>query len=233
MIFRFCPANRAFLQKGRPKVDFTFKEVASIARILQDRVPLLPDETVSCDAIYAVSEAPDNMYTIFLRVARRYYSSVNPIPIAIAGWDHDRFGYPGCHAYRQHLEYAGVRPESIVAIPPVDLEEGNTRTEALAFAKYAREVGWQSVAVIAPTVHQPRAFLTLLKAVLEADLKIRLYNVIAPQPWSAIVTHSQGTTKGPMDELLEGEMKRIRAYNQNGHVALGEEVLQYLRWRDR
>jgi len=63
-------------------------------------------------------------------------------------------------------------------------------------------------------------------------LKIRLYNVVAPQPWGATVTHSQGIVKGRIDTLLEGEMKRIREYANNGHVALGDEVLEYFRWRD-
>jgi hypothetical protein len=202
---------------------FDIKEVSSIARALQDA------SMDSYDAIYVVAEALDNACATLVDAYELYSAG---IPIAIAGWDTNKFGYPGYRAYRQGLVELGVCEEDIVVIPPVDLEHGNTHTEALAFAKYVGEVGWKSVAIVAPTVHQPRAFLTMLAAILEAKLEVRLYNIIASQPWNTSVTHSQGKVSGTMEELLEGEMKRIRDYSNNGHVALGEEVFRYLRWRD-
>jgi len=140
-------------------VDFTFKEVASMVRALQDSSPE-GEHGFGHDAIYAVSEAPDSAHATLYAASGLYKRGT---PVAIAGWDTDKFGYPGCRAYRSMLRGLWVADLDIVEIPPVDFEHGNTRTEALAFAKYAREAGWRSVAVVAPTVHQPRAFLTILK----------------------------------------------------------------------
>lgn len=214
---------------------FSVMEVASIVRVLQDTIRTNAGVRIGCDAVYAVAEAPDNAF-MTLVTARELHKPISGsdirIPVAIAGWDTDKFGYPGYRSYRQGLIDLGIHEEDIIVIPPLDLEHGNTRTEALAFAKYAHEAGWKSVAVVAPTVHQPRAFLTILKAVLEKNLKICLHNVIAPQSWNRTVTHNQGVVSGRMDELLEGEISRILAYSINGHVALGKEVFEYLRWRD-
>ncbi|MBI4101483.1 MAG: YdcF family protein [Candidatus Nealsonbacteria bacterium] len=78
----------------------------------------------------------------------------------------------------------------------------------------ARERSWKKIILIASAFHQPRAFLTFLKAMEEAELKIQIFNAPAPGlPWFQ---------KTPLNktrfELLEEEFEKIEKYYQQGHL---------------
>lgn len=212
--------------------DFSFVETAAMIRVVLDNQPL-----ERLDAIYVMAEAPDNVPVTLKAVAQEFIiikRKHDEAPrVLVMGWDTGKFGYPGFTRYKNGLLEVGIEPELITVVPALSAAE-NTRTEALSLAAYLRDAGFERVLVVAPTVHQPRAFLTILAACLEEGIgrSVRLYNRVAGQPWNQYVTHQQGKNAGTMHKLLDDETRRIRAYHANGHVALGKEVFEYMDWRD-
>jgi hypothetical protein len=168
---------------------FSVIETASIVRVLSD---IIPDAVLKrADCVYAFAEDPDHVNDTVSKAVDIYRRTDKGI-LAVAGWDHDRFGYPGASAYREVAE--SLLKESdfrFEPVPPVDHAFGNTRTESLALAEHIARKGWHDVIIVAPIVHQPRAFLTAVHAVLELGVNARLYNAIAPGVWSKTVEHNQ------------------------------------------
>ncbi len=115
----------------------------------------------------------------------------------------------------------GVAPMAVYA----DNEAMNTREQAVNFVAHAVEKGWKRALLVASPYHMPRAFLTVLKAIVEAGATkdLHIIPVTAAQAlwWSC----PDGMTETRLD-LYSMEMGKIKEYRK--HVASWGEGLDYL-----
>jgi hypothetical protein len=118
----------------------------------------------------------------------------------------------------------GISPQRII----LEEKSTNTREQALEVMKLVREKNWQRIILVASHFHQPRAYLTFLKAMSELNLKIRIFNAPARNvPWFG------KTPVGPRIKLMQDDFEKIGTYRKRGHVATIEEAIQYQRWKER
>lgn len=95
--------------------------------------------------------------------------------------------------------------------------------------KLVRAKGWKKIILIASAFHQPRAFLTFLRAMKDAKLKIQIFNAPAPGlPW--FEKTPLGKTRF---ELLEEEFGKIEKYYKEGHLVSIQEAIDYQRWKEK
>lgn len=150
------------------------------------------------------------------------------------------FGYEGfCHSARRLREF-GLKD----AVPVIKFAVGgnvNTGSEAQKLAEYARSIagggpGSGDIAIIAPSFHIVRAFMTTVTALKRnGDIPVRVYAVPGvPLPWKEEAAHSQGTLKKKRAELLASELQRLEKYRapEFGGMLSAREILNYLDWRD-
>ncbi len=143
-------------------------------------------------------------------------------------------GYPGAKAYAEDLARLDVLPEQILSVPPPDAEIMHTTNESQALLRFAEQKRFTRLHIVASPLHQLRAFISSVSAVLKAKAPIALYSIAGiPLPWLDVVLHSQGKTQGSREDLVSGELERIARYRAFGDLASDDEVWSYLGRRDR
>lgn len=121
------------------------------------------------------------------------------------------------------LYKAGIPKEKVV----LETSSQNTREQGVEIMKMAQERGWKKIILVASHYHQPRAFLTFLKAMQDADLKICVYNSPARDLlWFTKVVDNN------RKEMFEGELKKIEEYGAKGHVASIRDAFKYQEWKE-
>ncbi len=141
-------------------------------------------------------------------------------------------GYPGYDVWEKKLyaAYRLCRGNVVRIYAPGNV---NTRTEATALVRYMK--GRQGdVAVIAPSFHLVRVFMTMVAELQKYHPELRVYPIAADGPWLERVRHSQGVVEDTRAGLLIGELQRIDRYRlpEYGGMPSPAEVLEYLDWRD-
>ena len=122
-----------------------------------------------------------------------------------------------------HLIQAGV-PEGAIIVERASL---HTRAQGEEVMKLAKEREWKSVIIVASHYHQYRAYLTFLRAMQDAEMRIAIYNAPARAlPW--FIQDAQGRRI----DLLEGEFERIEKYFSEGHIASYEDALEHQEWKE-
>lgn len=143
-----------------------------------------------------------------------------------------RSGYPGFVAWRDHLLAGGFNPHRIHAVPMADDQPLNSRTESISLMEYCRAEDVQTLEVIAPPFHLPRAFMTAVTVALEMQLELEIHSRAGKAyPWNQTATHSQGTLETTRAGLIHTELERIRTYQAQGDLAPTETVMDYLNRR--
>ncbi len=197
-----------------------------ITRILEDIVP--PRKV---DAAYLFGETADNEESV-LKAGVFLYRSGLAKKITLCGTPKGH-GYPGVKSWIRKLVEAGVPKKAISAILPVKDFPPSTHAEAFALTRYARARDWKNVYIVAPPLHQLRAFITSVSAVFKEKSRLKLYSFPGlPQNWEEHVVHSQGIQKGTRSELLAKELEKIEKYYRKGSLVSAKEVLKYLDKRD-
>lgn len=197
-----------------------------ITRVLCDTAPNGP-----VDVAYLFGETKDNQESV-LRAGALLYLTGPAEKIAICGLKKSH-GYPGAESWWEKLISLGVPEEDIYEISPAKDFPPSTHAEALGLARYAKSKNWKSVYVVAPPLHQLRAFVTTVTETLQEYPKLLIYSFPGmPQNWEEYIVHSQGIQKGTRSELLTEELKKIEKYYKKGDLVSAEEVLRYLDWRD-
>ena len=136
--------------------------------------------------------------------------------------DYDYGSYPFAEVLPRMLE-AGVPEEDIIH----EDKSLNTREQAVEVVRMAQERGWKKLILVASHEHQYRAYLTLLREVLDSKSGITLYNAPARNlDW--FVDKGWGTRF----ERLEAEILRIEKYTEMGHLANAQEVIDYQKWKE-
>ena len=136
--------------------------------------------------------------------------------------DYDYGSYPFAEVLPRMLE-AGVPEEDIIH----EDKSLNTREQAVEVVRMAQERGWKKLILVASHEHQYRAYLTVLREVLDSKSGITLYNAPARNlDW--FVDKGWGTRF----ERLEAEILRIEKYTELGHLANAQEVIDYQKWKE-
>lgn len=200
-------------------------EVACLIRILADKRP----NSEKVEAIYLFHQTKYNAPSS-IQAARGLYEDLKhkrngqTVPIAVAGWETSICG-PG---YKDWQEWLKV--EQTIVIPPIDSINTNTFTESKALARAAALAGWQNIIVIAPPFHLPRAFITLI-SVLESPIRVYTHPGEVLE-WNVPSVHSQGVEQGTWMSFAEGEIGKIRKYQEKGDLWPFPKVVEYLNDRD-
>jgi uncharacterized SAM-binding protein YcdF (DUF218 family) len=123
----------------------------------------------------------------------------------------------------EELYKNGITKEKVI----IEETSQNTHEQGIEIMKMVKEKNWKRIILVASHYHQPRAFLTFLKAMQEAGMKIEIYNSPARDlPWFTKVVENN------RKQLFEGEMQKIEEYSKKGHVAPIGESLDYQEWKE-
>jgi hypothetical protein len=190
------------------------------------------DPEIEAEGAYLFGQTADNQLSVFetgVNLVRQRQARQVLIPDSAP-----RCGYPGFRAWHQALSVSGLGEADVVGIPIAPCSSMNTLTEAEALVRYAMANGMARVFVVATPFHQLRAFITIVSVVLREFPELRVYNRVGTAlPWDQTVLHSQGVLQCTRSELIQSELARIERYRRKGDLVPEDQVLSYLRWRDR
>lgn len=184
------------------------------------------------EAAYLFGETRDNQSSV-LKAAVFLYGLGPVKKLGLCGLS-EGHGYPGFENWRDELVEMGVKKEGIFSVPPSDKFPPSTDAEAWGLINYAKSNGWKNIFVIAPPLHQLRAFVSTVSAVIKSKSNLMVYSFPGiPQSWEEHITHSQGILKGTRSELLGDELAKIEKYYKNGDLVSAADVLEYMDERDK
>lgn len=111
----------------------------------------------------------------------------------------------------------------------LEINSKNTYEQGLEVLKIAKKKNWKKIILVASHFHQPRAYLTFLKAMEDLKLKIRIFN----SPTDDLFWFEKTASGMTRMQLLEEEIKKIEEYTQKGHIMKIEEALKYQIWKEK
>jgi uncharacterized SAM-binding protein YcdF (DUF218 family) len=131
--------------------------------------------------------------------------------IIASGGKHDPPRWMGATEVQREMYAKGVQPGRIT----VEGDSQNTREQAMNVVAIAKAMGYTKLILVASNYHAPRAFLTFLHALVEADLSdtVRLMSAPARASWLS-APDGMHTTRWT---LRENEMQKIEDYR--AHVS--------------
>jgi len=108
----------------------------------------------------------------------------------------------------------------------------NTWDQSTWVARVVRQRNIKSLTITAPAYHLPRAYLTLLRALLNTNGRT-IWLVPDPTPVSPLKPVPEmcppcGSPQVPQHEMVAGEARRILEYQKKGHVADLKTLIEYL-----
>ncbi|MDD5290982.1 MAG: YdcF family protein [Patescibacteria group bacterium] len=111
------------------------------------------------------------------------------------------------------------------------LEENsqNSYEQGVEVMKIAKEKKWKKIILVASNFHQPRAYLTFLKTMEKAKLKIQIFNA----PARELLWFEKTTLGKTRMKLLEEEFEKIDKYTAEGYLATTEEAINYQKWKEK
>lgn len=119
------------------------------------------------------------------------------------------------------------------SIPPkkIILEENsqNSYEQGVEVMKIVKEKKWKKIILVASNFHQPRAYLTFLKTMKKANLKIQIFNA----PAGELSWFDKTTLGATRMQLLKEEFKKIDKYTTEGDLVTIEEAINYQKWKER
>ena len=118
-----------------------------------------------------------------------------------------------------------------IASKKIILEEKsqNTYEQGLEVMKIAKKKKWKRIILVASHFHQPRAYLTFLRAMKDLGIKIAVFNAPARElPWFKKTASGSNRL-----QLLAEEIRKIERYQKKGHLVSYKEVVEYQKWKER
>ena len=110
----------------------------------------------------------------------------------------------------------------------VENNSQNTFEQGTEIMKLVEQHNWKKIILVASHFHQVRAYVTFLKAMENANLKIEIFNSPA-RDLSWFEKTSLGKNRL---ELFEDEVTKIDAYTKKGHVFSLSDALRYQEWKE-
>jgi len=144
--------------------------------------------------------------------------------VVSGGYNHPPFSIPAKDAVKELIK-RGVPSQSII----LEEKSQDTYGQGKEVMKIVKERKWKRIILVASHFHQLRAFLTFLKTMKEAKLRIKIINVpVRELPW--FKRTSLGKNRF---QLLESELKKINQYIKKGHLVTVRETLKYQKWKEQ
>ena len=118
----------------------------------------------------------------------------------------------------------GIAPDRVT----VDRRQLNTRDQATAAVALAQRKGWRRILLVASAHHIPRALLTFVQAMADADCHDTLH--VVPVPASQARWHeAPALMRDDRLALLARELEKCDEYAAKGDCASYEAGMAYLR----
>lgn len=143
--------------------------------------------------------------------------------VVSGGYKKEPFSVPA-KELKEYLLKKNIQQEDII------LEEisQNTFEQAREVIKIIKEKEWQKIILVASHFHQPRAYLTFLKAMKDEGLELLIFNAPARE-----ISWFEKTALGKNRlELLEEEFKKIDDYTEKGHLLSLEAAIEYQKFKE-
>lgn len=176
------------------------------------------------DAIVVLSGEGDKRASVACELLRQQGA---PLVVVTGALDKPPFSLPAAKL-EAYLLGQGVSPGRILRV-----EEGtNTREEADAVVRLARQKKWRRVLVVTSPFHVPRVGLTFVQSLYDAGAQTELRVLIVPASqlrWDAV----PAGLKKSAGALFRGELRKIRKYQRTGDIASYESGIEYLRHWER
>ena len=140
----------------------------------------------------------------------------------------------GFSELKRSLQLLGCDAGRIVGYPLSALiPQPCTDAEALGLVGFAKESGWASLYVVAPVIHLPRVFVSMVSAAKRLNVKLKMYaHRPEGQDWNEKVFFSQSAPKARRIDQVPVELEKMREYfEKRDHLSPGD-VLRYFDWRD-
>jgi len=145
-------------------------------------------------------------YSRLPHTARLYQDSWAPKIVVSGGAENAAYGSFPAHKLVIKLTEMGIASDDII----IEATSQSTKEQAINIVALAKEKGWKKIILVASHYHQPRAFLTFLKALRDAKAKLHIINAPArelpwfePNPW------------GRRFDLLDAEIDRMERYKDD------------------
>jgi uncharacterized SAM-binding protein YcdF (DUF218 family) len=134
------------------------------------------------------------------------------------------FSIPAEKAAKELIKM-GVQNKNII----IENKSQDTYQQGQEAMKIIRKNKWKKIILVASHFHQLRAFLTFLKTMQEAKLKIQIFNM----PVKNLSWFEKTSLGKNRFELLAEEFKKISQYARKGHIASVKKVLIYQKWKEQ
>lgn len=139
------------------------------------------------------------------------------------GYNHLPFSVPAEKAARW-LVKIGIPAKNII----IDNKSQDTYQQGQEAMKIIKKNKWHKVILVASHFHQLRAFLTFLKTMETAKLKIQIFNA----PVRNLAWFEKTALGQTRFQLFGQELKKINQYFKKGHLAAVKEALAYQKWKE-
>lgn len=111
----------------------------------------------------------------------------------------------------------------------IEEKSQNTYEQGSEVMKIVKKEKWKKIILVASHFHQPRAFLTFLKAMKKCGLKIQIFNSPA-RGLSWFKKNSLGLNRL---QMLENEFEKIAKYGKKGELVSISEAISYQNWKEK
>ena len=120
--------------------------------------------------------------------------------------DNEAYGSFPAHKLVVKLYKMGIAPADII----IEENSQSTKEQAINIIELAKKSDWKKIILIASHYHQPRAFLTFLKAMRDAEVKLHIINAPARE-----LSWFERNPWGRRFDLLDAEMEKIERYKDD------------------
>ncbi|MBW2963442.1 YdcF family protein [Candidatus Woesearchaeota archaeon] len=125
----------------------------------------------------------------------------------------------------KELVKMGVPMKNIV----IENKSQDTYQQGKEAMKIIKRNKWQKVILVASHFHQLRAFLTFLRTMQEARLKVQIFNL----PYREAKWFGKTALGKTRFELLTEEFKKIIQYRKKGHLVDVKKAITYQKWKEQ
>lgn len=119
---------------------------------------------------------------------------------------------------------ASISREKII----LEEKSQNSYDQGVEVMKIVKEKKWKKIIIVASHFHQPRAYLTFIKTMKNANIKIQIFNA----PARELLWFDKTTLGATRLRLLEDEFKKIDKYTVQGYLVSIEEAINYQKWKE-
>lgn len=126
----------------------------------------------------------------------------------------------GLPEMRNFLIKGGINKKNII----VDDGALNTKNQSTNIIKLAKKNAWKKIILVSSSYHQPRAFLSILKAIQIVGYDCKIIN----QSYYVKNNMTVSGRKVNTSELIKNEISKINKYQLKGDISSYEEGFDYI-----